>query len=276
VPSASFVAIVARSRSSFTYSKGADERGPFSLRLPAFVNEAGIIKYIRMSLDVVVILFQAVVFLFAISAHEAAHAYVAWRCGDPTAKMLGRVSLNPLRHIDIFGTLIMPVICIFMGAPIFGWAKPTPVNTRNFGNKIVRNDVLTSLAGPASNLLIATLAVLVLVVIGVTSQHGRDVVGIMMQGMSANTGSPIEPLALLCYQAMFINLLLAVFNVIPVPPLDGSHVIRHFLSPQALRIYDYVGMFGIVIIWVIGRPIIGFMMAPFMAAFQYVLAKAIF
>src|SRR5205085_54511 len=109
VPSASFVAIVARSRSSFTYSKGADERGPFSLRLPAFVNEAGIIKYIRMSLDVVVILFQAVVFLFAISAHEAAHAYVAWRCGDPTAKMLGRVSLNPLRHIDIFGTLIMPV-----------------------------------------------------------------------------------------------------------------------------------------------------------------------
>src|SRR5437899_8950156 len=117
-----------------------------------------------MELSYVVIVVQVVVFLFAISAHEAAHALVAWRCGDPTARMLGRVTLNPLKHIEIFGTIVMPVICIVMGAPIFGWAKPTPVNTRNFGKNVVRSDVLTSLAGPASNLLIAIGAVLLLIV----------------------------------------------------------------------------------------------------------------
>jgi len=228
-----------------------------------------------MELGYVVVIFQVVVFLFAISAHEAAHAYVAWRCGDPTARMLGRVTLNPIKHIEIFGTVIMPVICIVIGAPIFGWAKPTPVNTRNFGTKIVRNDVLTSLAGPASNFLIATIAVVLLVLIAIAAPNGRNIVGANLMGMAINTGSPVEAIALLLYQAMFINVLLAVFNCIPVPPLDGSHVIRHFLSASALRIYDMVGQFGILIIWIVGGKIIGVMMAPFLGFFTSVLLRAI-
>src|SRR5436305_1578823 len=116
----------------------------------------------------VVIFFQIVVFLFAISVHESAHAFTAWRCGDPTAKMLGRVSLNPLKHIDMLGTVILPLVAMLTHLPVIGWAKPTPVDPRNFKHPI-RDDILTSVAGPVSNFLVATAAVIVLMLISLTS-----------------------------------------------------------------------------------------------------------
>src|ERR1700758_2051219 len=99
-----------------------------------------------MTLTQVDIVFQIIVFLFAISVHESAHAWVAFRCGDPTAFMLGRVTLNPIKHIDPIGTIVLPAIAMVTGVPLIGWAKPTPVNTRNL-KRFVRDDILVSLAG---------------------------------------------------------------------------------------------------------------------------------
>lgn len=206
------------------------------------------------------IVFQVVVFLFAISVHESAHAYVAWRCGDPTARMLGRVTLNPLKHIDPWGTVIIPAICIASHVPVFGWAKPTPVNSRNFKN-VVKSDILTSLAGPASNMMVAFASVLLLIVIkhATSGTFGR--------------GTAIEPVVLLLYTAMLINVLLAVFNCIPIPPLDGSHVLRHFLPESAMRAYQTVGTIALIALLFFGGPVLNALMTPFLNFFQALLAR---
>src|SRR5881398_1874758 len=115
-----------------------------------------------MALQHVDILFQLIVFLFAISVHESAHAWMANRCGDPTAKMLGRITMNPIKHMDLFGTLLLPAIGFFSGVGMFGWAKPTPVTPANFRNPVL-GDILTTLAGPVSNFLIVTLSLLAMV-----------------------------------------------------------------------------------------------------------------
>src|SRR4249919_1165080 len=105
-------------------------------------------------IDIADKVFQFIAFLFAISVHESAHAWMANRCGDPTARMLGRITLNPIKHIDLIGTIVLPAIALYQHYGILGWAKPTPVDPRHFKNP-VRDDILTSLAGPASNLLLA-------------------------------------------------------------------------------------------------------------------------
>ena len=213
------------------------------------------------------VFFQVIVLLFAICVHESAHAWMANRLGDPTAKMMGRVSLNPIVHIDPFGTILMPLILIVLGFPPFGWAKPTPVDTRNFKNQ-VKDDILTAVAGPVSNFLTAFVAVVVLAII----VHGST----MPISQHARTATTAEALATLFYDAMWINVILAVFNLIPLPPLDGSHVIRHFLSYNALRVYDRIGYVGlIVVIFVlpmIGIDIIGALITPFMGLYQALLA----
>jgi len=213
------------------------------------------------------IFFQIIVLLFAICVHESAHAWMANRLGDPTAKMLGRVSLNPLVHIDPFGTIIFPLILIVLGFPPFGWAKPTPVDTRNFKN-LMKDDILTSVAGPASNFITAFLAVIALAIIW----HGSGA-AIGSQTRGADIAAP---LAKLFYDAMYINVILAVFNLIPLPPLDGSHVIRHFLSYNALRVYDRIGYAGLIVIMFIlpmlGISIIGAIIAPFLAFYEVLLA----
>src|ERR1700729_313209 len=116
-----------------------------------------------MSLNAVVIFFQIVVLILAFSVHECAHAWTAWRLGDPTAKMLGRVTLNPVKHLDPFGSVLFPLISLVYGGFLVGWAKPTPVTSRNFKN-YKRDDILVTLAGPASNLLSATIALILLLV----------------------------------------------------------------------------------------------------------------
>ena len=213
------------------------------------------------------IFFQIIVLLFAICVHESAHAWMANRLGDPTAKMLGRVSLNPLVHIDPFGTIIFPLILIVLGFPPFGWAKPTPVDTRNFKN-LMKDDILTSVAGPVSNFITAFLAVIALAIIW----HGSGA-AIGSQTRGADIAAP---LAKLFYDAMYINVILAVFNLIPLPPLDGSHVIRHFLSYNALRVYDRIGYAGLIVIMFIlpmlGISIIGAIIAPFLAFYEVLLA----
>ena len=128
-----------------------------------------------MSPKYVEILYQMIAFLFAISVHESAHAWTASRCGDPTARMLGRVTLNPIRHIDLFGTIILPLVAAISGIPLLGWAKPTPVDPRNF-RRPVFDDILTSVAGPVSNFIVATGALLVLGGIALSSATGHAIV----------------------------------------------------------------------------------------------------
>jgi Zn-dependent protease len=223
-----------------------------------------------MTLQHLLIAFQVIAFMFAISLHESAHAFTAWRCGDPTAKMLGRVSLNPIRHIDPFGTVILPLIAMLTHLPVIGWAKPTPVDPRNFRHPI-RDDILTSVAGPISNFLAATGAVILMAVISITSAQGHQVVQNLARGFLSETNSVLMPLTLLLYEAMQINVVLGVFNLIPVPPLDGSHVVRHMLSDSARQVYDRVGMIGLLILVVAGGRLLGALIAPFFNFFNAVL-----
>ncbi|HKT69566.1 MAG TPA: site-2 protease family protein [Terriglobales bacterium] len=225
-----------------------------------------------MTLQHVIYVFQAIAFLFAISVHESAHAFTAWRCGDPTAKMLGRVSLNPIRHIDIMGTLIMPAICVITGFPVIGWAKPTPVDPRNFGHEI-RDDIFTAIAGPISNFLVATLAVICLMLISVSSPQASFIVKAAMMGYPGISNSALVPISVLLYQGMVINVLLGVFNLIPVPPLDGSHVVRHMLSERTRDIYDRVGIVGLILLLLVGGNLLMAMMSPFLAIFNSLLMR---
>jgi Zn-dependent protease len=227
-----------------------------------------------MELHYVYIFFQLIAFLFAISIHESAHAWMASRCGDPTARMLGRITLNPLRHIDPVGTILLPAIALFTGFPMIGWAKPTPVDARNFKNP-VRDDILTSIAGPASNFLVVISAVVVLGLLSLTSPSAHHVVQAlaMSSGNLALDAGWITPLVLMLYQLMVINILLGIFNLIPVPPLDGSHVLRHFLSGGVLRLYDQMGMIGLMLLLFFGSRFLGALMFPVVRFFNDILAR---
>lgn len=225
-----------------------------------------------MSLEHVNILFQIMVFLFAISVHESAHAWMANRCGDPTARLLGRITLNPLKHIDLIGTVVLPLFAMIAGLPVFGWAKPTPVNPLNFKNH-VRDDILTSVVGPISNFVIASGALLVLAAIGLTSAVGHQVVNNIAHGYLTETSSPLMPLTLLFYQAITINVILGVFNLIPIPPLDGSHVLRHFLPEPVRNVYDTVGMLGLLLLVMFGGRVIGALVRPVVGVFNELLKE---
>jgi Zn-dependent protease len=150
-----------------------------------------------------------VVLLFSLSVHESAHAWTALRHGDPTARNLGRISLNPLVHIDLIGTVVMPLLMIFTGVPLLGWAKPTPVDPRYFRN-LRRGQIAVSGAGPLSNFLLALLCTaLLFVAVRVLPGPLRE-----------------QPLVQLLSLGVQMNVLLTVFNLVPLPPLDGSHVVE--------------------------------------------------
>jgi Zn-dependent protease len=222
-----------------------------------------------MTLHHIDIVFQLIAFLFAISVHESAHAWMANLRGDPTARMLGRVTLNPIKHIDLFGTLLLPAVAMFLHAPVIGWAKPTPVDPRNFKNPVL-DDILTSVVGPISNFVVAIGAVLILAIVKLSSPLGQQ---ILSQGFSTESDSFLVPLCLLLYEIMIINVVLGVFNLIPVPPLDGSHVVRHLLPAGALRVYDMVGMFGLFILVFWGGRFLNMLISPAIGFFNYILLR---
>ena len=216
-------------------------------------------------------LFQLIVFLFAISFHESAHAWMANRCGDPTARMLGRISLNPIRHIDPVGTILLPAIALFTGLKVIGWAKPTPVDPRNFQNPVL-DDILTAVAGPVSNFVVATSAAIVLGAIALVAPGGRPIVREIVTGL-VSSNSLLVPLSLLLYELMVINIILGVFNLIPVPPLDGSHVLRHFLSESIRRVYDMVGIFGLIALVYVGGDLLRRLILPVLHLYNSILMR---
>jgi Zn-dependent protease len=184
-------------------------------------------------LDITQILIAFGVLLFSLTVHEAAHAYTADRLGDSTARQLGRVSFNPAVHVDPIGTILFPLIAIATSLPVIGWAKPVPVNGRNLGN-FRRDFMLIAAAGPASNLALAVLA-------AITWR-------VLAAGAGGAGGVP-ELAATILERALLINVLLAVFNMIPVPPLDGGNVLSGLLPPQVARQYDRLRPFGFLLLY---------------------------
>lgn len=186
-------------------------------------------------------------FIISLSFHECAHGWVASRCGDDTAKIMGRVTLNPMAHIDMLGTVILPMLMIFLplmssaGAAIsgfvIGWAKPVPVNPNNFRH-YHRDDNLVSLAGPVSNLLLAFVILIILRLL---------MSGLMMSGKVVNENSFMEGLLGTLTNLAMVNIVLAWFNLIPVPPLDGSHLLKNW-TKMDLSTYVTLSRYGLIIL----------------------------
>lgn len=182
------------------------------------------------------------IILLALSVHEASHGYIANKLGDPTAKSLGRLTLNPIKHIDIVGFLCM----LFFH---FGWAKPVPVSTRYF-KKPRRDMALTSAAGPVSNILLALIFAILLRVeiLAVNQFFSADLYASLTGGTASTAFNMLSVLNYMLYMGVLLNISLAVFNLIPIPPFDGSRIFYVFL-PQ--KLYFYVMRYEHIIMWVI-------------------------
>ena len=174
------------------------------------------------------------VLVLSLTVHEAAHALTADRLGDPTARLLGRLSLNPAVHIDPIGTILFPLISMFTGAPLIGWAKPVPVSPNRLGRHWKRKFMVIAAAGPASNIVIAVVAALLLRVVPVSGSLGE---------------ATLAPLAVFLYRMVGLNVLLAVFNMIPVPPLDGGNVMAGVLRGPVAEAYDRLRPYGFLILY---------------------------
>jgi len=176
------------------------------------------------------------VLLVSLSVHEAAHAWSAEQLGDNTARLLGRVSINPIVHIDLLGTIVLPLVAILSNLPILGWAKPVPVDIRNLGHNWRRKYMLVAAAGPASNLLLAVIGALVF---HLMPSGGFD-------GELIARGSLVVTLLI---QFVSMNVLLAVFNMLPVPPLDGGNVLAGLLQGPVADAYDRLRPYGFIILY---------------------------
>jgi Zn-dependent protease len=188
-----------------------------------------------LDINVAQILIAFIVLLFSLTVHETAHAWTADRLGDPTARLLGRVSLNPIVHIDPIGTIVFPLIALASNVPLIGWAKPVPVNSSRLGHPR-RDFVLVAAAGPASNLIMAFGAATAMAVLPISPV----VLG------EPNVSVPI---ASLLNSAIQLNLLLAVFNMIPIPPLDGGNVLAGLLPVHLARQFDRIRPYGVLLIY---------------------------
>jgi Zn-dependent protease len=191
---------------------------------------------------------QLSVILFAISFHESAHAYAALRFGDTTARDLGRISLNPLRHLDPFGSVLLPALMYILsaGRMIFGAAKPTPVNLANTRNPRLAN-LVVSAAGPVSNFFLAALALAALLGIRQVAPSAILDLGLAIQGDRFAAGA-LAPLTYVLFQFALVNVLLGVFNLIPIPPLDGSGVVMSVFGSPVARLYATIRPFGFLLL----------------------------
>ncbi|MBI5091532.1 MAG: site-2 protease family protein [Candidatus Hydrogenedentes bacterium] len=183
------------------------------------------------------ILLQYACLLFSLCFHEAAHAFMADRCGDPSARLMGRISMNPLAHIDPIGTVVMPLLMFVTHIPyLIGWAKPVPFNPRNLRD-IRLDPVKIALAGPVSNLLLAVIGMVLL----------RGAVLVMGPDHILDSNIILD----IAFTFIMMNIVLMVFNLLPIPPLDGHYVLHYFLPAGGQRVLEQIGPFGIIIVLVL-------------------------
>ncbi len=226
--------------------------------------------------------FEFVLLLFSLSFHECAHAWMASRLGDQTARLQGRITLNPAYHVDPIGTLLFPALIIFgpffgftfFSGYLIGWAKPTPVITRNF-RKIVRDDNLTTLAGPVSNLILVAVAAAVLAGMAIALPGGNLIVQTSLMAAFNPAAAPLShPVAIICSLAILINLSLFYFNLLPIPPLDGSRVLRNFLPYSAVQFYDRINIWMAYILMIfVGGFLLRLLLWPTLGMIYSILAR---
>ena len=210
-----------------------------------------------LNLDPGRIIIWFVVFLLSLTVHECAHAWAAERSGDATGRYLGRVTLNPIPHIDIFGTIIFPLIAITTGGWMFGWAKPVPFNPYNLRDRRA-GEIAIALAGPLSNFLLATIFVLIYKFVFQSSLLSIEFMGDLAQ-----------PVHTLVDIGITLNVILGVFNLIPIPPLDGHHILRNLLPDSLAEMYAQIpSWMGFMLLFLLVRAgITGMLVQP---VFQFV------
>jgi Zn-dependent protease len=205
------------------------------------------------NIDFVAVFIALIVLVFSLTVHEAAHAVTADRLGDPTARLLGRVSLNPAVHVDPFGTILFPLIAMLTPAPLIGWAKPVPVTPSRLGHNWKRKYMVIAAAGPASNLVMAVIAALALHLVPVSGRLAE---------------ATLAPLAFLLRQMVSLNVLLAILNMLPVPMLDGGNVLSGLLRGRVADAYDWLRPYGFLIL-------VGLMLTGVLARTVFPAAEAV-
>jgi Zn-dependent protease len=183
-----------------------------------------------------------VVFIFSVVVHENAHGLAAERYGDSTARAAGRITMNPLPHIDPVGSIIMPLLMYFSGVPLIGWAKPVPVMPANLRNPHVHNAYVAA-AGPASNFLLALLGVVILIVVELAFKH----IGALQGG----NGNSLLFFRILCRSMILLNCVLGVFNLLPVPPLDGHWILFRYLPARYGAVLAAIRPYGFFILLIL-------------------------
>jgi len=225
--------------------------------------------------DLTSVLISYVVLLFSLCVHEASHAASAYWLGDDTAKRMGRLTLNPIAHIDPIGTVLFPLLGMSTGIPLIGWAKPVPFNPVNFTRKIRMRtgDMIVSAAGPASNLLLAilampTVAVLVRFLVSMPDQRVMVFRDALMGGyhnlITAGFGPGLALVLVLVGKLVWLNLALALFNLLPMGPLDGAWILRGFLPDRWVPTFDHYrpAMGILLLILVMLTDVLGYLLGP--------------
>jgi Zn-dependent protease len=203
--------------------------------------------------------------LIAVILHEVSHGYAAYRLGDPTAKMLGRLTLNPISHIDIFGTILMPIMLFVLtnGQFVFGYAKPVPINPGNFKNP-KKDMALSAAAGPGTNVLLAIISLLLL-------KYALMPLSAIAPENAIET--IFEPLSMMLKSSIIINVVLASFNLIPIPPLDGGRVLMGFLPYRQAAMLNRLEPYGMIIVLIlVATGLARYIIWPLRALFFYLLA----
>jgi Zn-dependent protease len=228
-------------------------------------------------LNLALVVFELAVMIFSISLHDVAQAFAANRLGDPTGRMLGRVSLNPMKHFDVWGMLVFPLLFILRSPLVLGWGKPVPMTYRNFRKR--NGEILAVLAGPVAQLAAAVVALMVMVALKHTiagAAYSLNFVEALafrapVEGLANAPG--IFPVLLLLYLCIMINLLLCVFNMLPMPFLDGGRILSYFLPYNAQKAFERYSFYFMIAFFFLGFQFIMIAFDPLFFLFNALLQR---